>query len=79
MGFGCQMTGIRPPMIGEEARDPKGLYKKARAGELKSFTGIDDAYEPPENTELRLDAATHAPEVLAHQVLACLRSLKKIS
>jgi adenylylsulfate kinase len=62
-----------------EARDPKGLYKKARAGELKNFTGIDDAYEPPENPELRLDAAAHAPEVLAGQVLACLRRLKKIS
>ncbi len=62
-----------------EARDPKGLYKKARAGELKNFTGIDDAYEAPENPELRLDAATHAPEVLAGQVLACLRLLNKIS
>jgi len=62
-----------------EARDPKGLYKKARAGEVKNFTGIDDAYEPPENPELRLDAATHAPEVLAGQVLACLRRLRKIS
>ena len=62
-----------------EARDPKGLYKKARAGELKHFTGIDDAYEPPENPELRLNAAAHAPEVLAGQVLACLRRLKKIS
>jgi adenylylsulfate kinase len=62
-----------------EARDPKGLYKKARAGELKNFTGIDDAYEPPEKPELHLDAAAHAPEVLAGQVLACLRFLKKIS
>jgi len=62
-----------------EARDPKGLYKKARAGELKNFTGIDDAYEPPENPELRLDATADAPEALAGQVLACLRRLKKIS
>jgi adenylylsulfate kinase len=61
-----------------EARDPKGLYKKARAGELKNFTGVDDPYERPESPELRLDAAAHAPEVLAGQVLACLRSLSKI-
>ena len=40
-----------------EARDPKGLYKKARAGELKGFTGIDDPYEPPLKPELVLDAA----------------------
>jgi len=62
-----------------EARDPKGLYKKARAGELKGFTGVDDPYEPPESPELRLDAAKHAPEELARQVLASLQSLQKIS
>lgn len=37
-----------------EERDPKGLYKKARAGEIKNFTGIDDPYEPPENPEIHL-------------------------
>lgn len=37
-----------------EQRDPKGLYKKARAGEIKNFTGIDDPYEPPENPEIHL-------------------------
>jgi adenylylsulfate kinase-like enzyme len=61
-----------------EARDPKGLYKKARAGELRDFTGIDSPYEPPESPELRLDAAGHAPEVLAGQVLAYLRGISKI-
>jgi adenylylsulfate kinase len=40
-----------------EERDPKGLYKKARAGEIKGFTGIDDPYEAPENPEL--DLPTH--------------------
>jgi adenylylsulfate kinase len=69
---------VDAPLAVCEARDPKGLYKKARAGELKNFTGIDDAYEPPENPELHLDAAAHAPEELSHQVLAYLRSLKKI-
>jgi adenylylsulfate kinase len=67
------------PLAVCEARDPKGLYKKARAGELTNFTGVDDAYEPPESPELRLDAAAHTPEELAGQVLAFLRSLKKIS
>jgi len=56
-----------------EARDPKGLYKKARAGELTQFTGIHDAYEPPEHPELRLDAAANGPEELARQVVAYLK------
>jgi adenylylsulfate kinase len=61
-----------------EARDPKGFYKKARAGEIANFTGVIDAYEPPERPELRLDGAAFAPEALADQVLACLRGLRKI-
>jgi adenylylsulfate kinase len=61
-----------------EARDPKGLYKKARAGELKGFTGIDDPYEPPEHAELVLDAAHHSAEVLADQVVAFLRAHGKL-
>ncbi|HZN36371.1 MAG TPA: adenylyl-sulfate kinase [Pirellulaceae bacterium] len=62
-----------------EARDPKGLYKKARAGELKNFTGIDDPYEPPQSPELRLDAAANSPAALAAEVLAFLRQSGKIS
>lgn len=62
-----------------EARDPKGLYKKARAGELKGFTGIDDPYEPPLNPELRLDAATKSAETLADEVIAHLRAKGKIA
>lgn len=56
-----------------EARDPKGLYKKARAGELKGFTGIDDPYEAPENPELVLDAGTKTAEQLADEVIAHLK------
>ncbi len=56
-----------------EARDPKGLYKKARAGELKGFTGIDDPYEAPENPELVLDAGTKTAEQLADEVIAYLK------
>ncbi len=61
-----------------EARDPKGLYKKARAGELKGFTGIDDPYEPPLKPELVLDAAVKSAEVLAEEVVAYLKATGKI-
>ncbi len=61
-----------------EARDPKGLYKKARAGEIKGFTGIDDPYEPPQNPELTLDAGTKTAEELADEVIAFLRSAGKL-
>jgi adenylylsulfate kinase len=62
-----------------EARDPKGLYKKARAGELKNFTGIDDPYEPPEVPNLRLESFRQPPEALAAQVLAYLSQSGRIS
>ena len=55
-----------------EARDPKGLYKKARAGEIKGFTGIDDPYEPPVSPELVLSAADNSPDELADEVMAYL-------
>jgi adenylylsulfate kinase len=61
-----------------ESRDPKGLYKKARAGELKGFTGIDDPYEPPLKPELVLDAASKDPSVLADEVLQYLRKMGKV-
>jgi adenylylsulfate kinase len=61
-----------------ETRDPKGLYKKARAGELKGFTGIDDPYEAPLRPELVLYAAQKSPQVLSEEVLAYLCSAGKI-
>ena len=61
-----------------EARDPKGLYKKARAGQLKGFTGIDDPYEAPEKPELVLDAGTKSAETLADEVIAYLKATGKI-
>lgn len=45
-----------------EKRDPKGLYKKARKGEIKQFTGIDDPYEAPENPEIVIDTSRESPE-----------------
>jgi bifunctional enzyme CysN/CysC len=48
---------VRTPLEIAEQRDPKGLYKKARRGELKQFTGIDSPYETPENAEVVIDTA----------------------
>ena len=62
-----------------EKRDPKGLYKKARAGELKGFTGIDDPYEAPAKPELVLDAGSKTAEALADEVIAYLAKTGKIS
>jgi len=62
-----------------EDRDPKGLYKKARAGEIRGFTGIDDPYEAPEKAELVLDSSKHTAEELADQLIAYLKETGKIS
>ena len=56
-----------------EQRDPKGLYAKARAGELKGFTGVDDPYEPPEHPELVLRPEDGPPDDMAVAVLRRLR------
>jgi adenylylsulfate kinase len=61
-----------------EARDPKGLYKKARAGELRGFTGIDDPYEAPLKPELVLDAGQKSAQQLTDEVLAYLKASGKI-
>ncbi|MCE9608027.1 MAG: adenylyl-sulfate kinase [Planctomycetia bacterium] len=61
-----------------EQRDPKGLYKKARAGEIKDFTGIDAPYEAPLAPELRLDSAGFPADTLADQVVEYLRTAGKI-
>ena len=55
-----------------EKRDPKGLYKKARAGEIKGFTGIDDPYEAPEKAEIVIETETTSAEDAAKQILAYL-------
>jgi adenylyl-sulfate kinase len=57
-----------------EKRDPRGLYKKARAGELKGFTGIDDPYEAPEQPELVLKTAERDVDACVEQ---CLEALKQ--
>ncbi len=59
-------------------RDPKGLYKKARAGEIKNFTGFDSPYERPEAPELRIDVTQTTPDEAADLVLAMLRERGRI-
>lgn len=58
-----------------ENRDPKGLYKKALAGEITGFTGVDDPYEVPENPELVVDTMTESPEESLQNVLRALVKL----
>lgn len=63
---------VRAPLDVCEARDPKGLYRRARAGELQGFTGIDDPYEEPLAPELVVDSATRPAPDLAAEVLGWL-------
>jgi bifunctional enzyme CysN/CysC len=62
------------PIAVAEARDPKGLYKKARAGEIKHFTGIDSPYEAPLEPDIHLDATSADPEALADRIVGHLRA-----
>ena len=63
---------IDTPLGVAEQRDPKGLYKKARRGDLKNFTGIDSPYERPETPELTVDTTARSPEQAAEMVVAYL-------
>ncbi|BBB12114.1 sulfate adenylyltransferase subunit CysN [Sphingopyxis sp. FD7] len=60
---------IDTPLEEAERRDVKGLYKKARAGQLKNFTGIDSPYEAPENPEIRIDTTAMSPEAAADLIV----------
>ena len=70
---------VDTPLEVAESRDVKGLYKKARRGELRNFTGIDSPYEAPEDPELRVHAAACSAEEAAEQVIGKLRGLGLIS
>jgi bifunctional enzyme CysN/CysC len=63
---------IDTPLAVAEERDPKGLYKKARRGEIKNFTGISSPYEPPENPEIRLDTTALTPAQAASRIIDAL-------
>jgi bifunctional enzyme CysN/CysC len=60
---------IDTPLAEAERRDVKGLYRKARAGELKNFTGIDSPYEPPESPEIRIDTTAMTAEAAADLIV----------
>ncbi|MFK4793573.1 sulfate adenylyltransferase subunit CysN [Sphingobium sp. ZW T5_29] len=63
---------IDTPLAEAESRDVKGLYKKARSGDLKNFTGIDSPYEAPEDPEIRIDTIAMTPEAAADAIVARL-------
>jgi bifunctional enzyme CysN/CysC len=65
---------VDAPLAVAEERDPKGLYRKARAGELCGFTGIDGVYEAPEHPDVHVDSARLSPEAGARKVLEHLRA-----
>ena len=61
-----------------EKRDPKGLYKKVREGQLKNFTGIDSAYEKPDSAEIVLNTQQSSPDELVEVILKYLKEKNKI-
>ena len=70
----CEVFVDTPIEVCEE-RDPKGLYKKARAGEIKGFTGIDDPYEAPESAEIHLRTQDTPVEISAAE---CVRAVERV-
>ncbi|WP_026784258.1 sulfate adenylyltransferase subunit CysN [Pleomorphomonas koreensis] len=66
---------VDTPLDVAEARDPKGLYAKARAGEIARFTGVSSPYEPPEAPEIRLDTTSAPADALAERVVAHLQDI----
>jgi adenylylsulfate kinase-like enzyme len=65
---------VDTPFADVVKRDPKGLYKRALAGEIKNFTGVDQPYEAPTAPELRLDTAARSAEALADEVIVALEN-----
>jgi len=69
---------VSTPLEVCEERDPKGLYKKARAGEIPNFTGIDSSYEPPVHPEITLDTSTHSVDYCVKELLCLLEKKGKV-
>ncbi|HZR01551.1 MAG TPA: sulfate adenylyltransferase subunit CysN [Burkholderiales bacterium] len=74
IGEFCEVF-VDTPLALAERRDPKGLYKKARRGELVNFTGIDSPYEPPTNPEVHVATAQTTPEAAAESILRQLSAM----
>ena len=70
---------IETPLAVAEQRDVKGLYKKARQGEIKHFTGIDSPYEAPEEPDIRVDTTSLSAEEAADLIVAKLEDMGKLS
>ncbi len=70
---------VDTPLAVAEQRDVKGLYAKARAGQIKNFTGIDSPYEPPEDPEMRINTVDQSPEAAADTILAHLLAHGRLS
>jgi bifunctional enzyme CysN/CysC len=70
---------VDTPISVAEQRDPKGLYVRARRGEITHFTGIDSPYEPPESPEIRLDTAAASPTSAAAEIIAALTEAGRLS
>ena len=70
---------VETPLSVAEERDPKGLYKKARSGDLKNFTGIDSPYEQPKSPEILVDTSNLSAEQCAEQIIRILRERDVIS
>ena len=71
---GFMLVYVATPLAVCEARDPKGHYAKARAGQLPSFTGVSDPYEPPVNADLTVNTETTSTEEACRQVVSWLAS-----
>ena len=67
---------VDTPLSVAEERDVKGLYKKARSGDLKNFTGIDSPYEAPENPEIRVNTVEMTPAQAAEHIIRQIMPLK---
>jgi bifunctional enzyme CysN/CysC len=67
---------VDTPLSVAEARDVKGLYRKAREGRLKNFTGVDSPYEPPEDPEIRVNTVDMTPEEAARYIIDRILPLK---
>jgi adenylylsulfate kinase-like enzyme len=65
---------VATPLSACEQRDPKGLYKKARAGEISNFTGIDSDYEVPQNAEIVIDTSAQSLEASVEQIIDYLKA-----
>jgi bifunctional enzyme CysN/CysC len=69
---------IDAPLAVCEERDPKGLYEKARAGDIANFTGISSPYEPPELAEIHIDTTKLPPQAAADQIIQALTAIGKL-